>query len=75
MKLQLKCDACGEVGTPEQIETDYDDRDLCKACARKQKVEEIERDIKAAKGSMLKTAQLIEIYEKCLAEIKAFPHK
>lgn len=34
MKLQLKCDGenCGKVGTPEEISTDYDNRDLCVRC-------------------------------------------
>lgn len=32
MKLQLKCDGCTKVGTPEEISTDHDGRDLCKRC-------------------------------------------
>lgn len=32
MKLQVKCDKCGTVGTSDEIATKYDGRDLCSRC-------------------------------------------
>lgn len=34
MKVQLKCDDCPKTGTPKEIFTNLDNRDLCANCMR-----------------------------------------
>lgn len=44
MKLQLKCDRCGKIGTKDEVyPVGYDGVDLCRRCELLNRIEENER--------------------------------
>lgn len=49
MKLQLKCDGCGKVGSANEIATDYDGEDLCGACRQKASLADLKQQYASRK--------------------------
>ena len=42
MKLTAICDKCGVVGTAEEIQPDYDGRDLCQKCKLQEELDSLQ---------------------------------
>ena len=71
MKMQLKCDGCGKVGTSDEIYTDHDGRDLCATCAQSAKLSDLKQQ-HASKKEWLESTHLKELreLEKQIADIE-----
>lgn len=71
MKIQLKCDGCGKLGTADEIHTDHDDGDLCATCAHAAKLATMKQQ-HASKNEWLESTHLKELreLEKQIADIE-----
>ena len=69
MKLTLQCDNCGKVGSPEEITTDYDDRDLCLSCSNFQKVLGLQIELKGREDRIRVDTEAADRIRKEIAEL------
>lgn len=67
MRVKIRCDSCGKIGTGDEIGTDYEGRDMCARCRHADKVKELEAEF--AKRNSLH-AEWLEEMNKRIAEMR-----